>query len=60
MKKAVVFRPLFVAEIGGSPTPVGLADTVPAVLVVVDSRLSHAVLPASFSYDTCGYTHGGR
>ena len=45
-----------VAEIGGLPTPAGLADTVPAVLVVVGSRLSHAALPVSSSYDTCGYT----
>ena len=46
-----------VAGIGGSPTLAGLADTVPAVLVVVGSRLSHAALPVSSSYGTCGHTH---
>jgi len=46
-----------VAGIGGSPTPAGLADTVPAVLAVVGSRLSHAALPVSSSYGTCGHTH---
>lgn len=40
------------AEIGGSPTPVGLVGIVPAVPAAVGSRLSHAALPVSSSYDT--------
>lgn len=41
-----------VAGIGGLPMPAGLAETVPAALAVVGSRLSHAALPVSSSYDT--------
>jgi len=41
-----------VAEIDGSPRPVGPADVVPAVPAVVGSRSSHAALPVSSSYDT--------
>ena len=47
----------FVAEIGGSPTLVGLADIAPVAPAVVGSRLSHAALLASSSYDTCGYAN---
>lgn len=43
----------FVAEIGESPTLVELVDIAPVALVVVGSRLSHAALLASSSYDTC-------
>ena len=53
MKATDSLRLQFVAGIGGSLKPVGLVDIVPAVPVVVGSRLSHAVLLASSSYDTC-------
>ena len=42
----------FAAEIGGLLTLAGPVDTVPAVPAVVGSRLSHAALPVSSSYDT--------
>jgi len=52
MKGAGLSRSRFVAGIGELPTPVGLADTVLVVLVVVGSQLYHGALPASSSYDT--------
>ena len=51
MKATDSLRSRFVAGTGESLKPAGLVDTVPAVPVVVGSRLSHAVLLASSSYD---------
>ena len=57
MEGAGLWRSRSVAGIDGLPTPLGLADTAPAVPAAVGSRLSHAVLPVSSSYGTYGYTH---